>query len=98
MRTLAPDEPAHAGRIVDAMDAQTRGEALERCARTDAHHLVETLQYLHRHLCYQGADQPLVRGMVTAHQPTSYVEQMHYLERAARYVRAARRRQAVQQL
>jgi hypothetical protein len=35
--------------------------------------------------------------MVTAYRPTNYVEQLRYLERVARYVRAERRRKAVQQ-
>jgi len=93
----AQDEPAHRGRGANATDAETPGVNLERYAHTDAHHLAETLQYLRRHPGRHEADQPLERGMMTAYRPTSYVEQLRYLERVARYVRAERRRQAVQQ-
>jgi hypothetical protein len=93
----AHDKPARRGCSASATDAETSGENLEHYARTDAHHLAETLQYLRRHPGRQEADQPLERGMITAYRPTSYVEQLRYLERVARYVRAERRRQAVQQ-
>ena len=93
----AHDKPAHRGRGASATDAETSGENIERHARTDAHHLVETLQYLRRHPGRHEANQPLERGMMTAYRPTTYVEQLRYLERVARYVRAERRRQAVQQ-
>jgi hypothetical protein len=57
--------PAHRGGGASATDVQTSGENLERSARTDAHHLVKTLQYLRRHPDRQETDRPLVRGMVT---------------------------------
>jgi hypothetical protein len=93
----AHDEPAHRGHGASPTDAETSGEHLERSARTDAHHLVETVQYLRRHPGRQEADQPLERGMMTAYRPTSYVEQLRYLDRVARYVRAERRRLGVHQ-
>jgi len=95
-RAHAHDEPVHRGRGASAADAETSGEHLERHARTDAHHLVETLQYLRRHPGRHEVDQPLEQGMMTAYRPASYVEQLRYLERVARYVRTERRRQAVQ--
>jgi hypothetical protein len=91
----AREVPARRGRRASGTDAHSSQENLDRYARTDAHHLLETLQYLRRHPARPAADQPLERGMVTAYRPTSYVEQLRYLERVARYVRAQRRRQAV---
>lgn len=53
-----------------------QSSAGERYARTNAHQRVETLQHPRRHPGRQEADRPLMRGMLTAYQPTSYVEQL----------------------
>lgn len=87
IRTPAPNEQTYGTQGASATDAQSPPEALERRAQTDAHHLMETLQYLRQHPGHQEVDLSPVRGMVTAYRPTTYVEQMHYLERVARYVR-----------
>ena len=93
----AHDEPAHRGPGASETYAQMSGERLERSARTDAHHLVETVQYLRQHPGRQEADQPLEQGMMTAYRPSNYVDQLRYLERVARCMRAERHRQLIQQ-